>query len=83
MPNQPKNPTDKNRFDTVKTIAITGASRGIGASAALALAAPGKRLVLMARSEDKLNQVKAAVERRGGQAVVLPIDLSSREGAER
>ena len=65
-----------------QTIAITGASRGIGASAAIAIAAPGRRLVLMARSEDKLRQTKAAVEARGGQAIVLPVDLASRAGAE-
>ena len=67
---------------TVKTIAITGASRGIGASAAIAMAEPGRRLVLMARSEDKLRETQAAIEKRGGQAIVLPVDLSSREGAE-
>ena len=74
--------TVKGNVHTVKTIAITGASRGIGASAAIALASPARRLVLMARSEDKLRQTQAQVERRGGQAIVLPVDLSSRKGAE-
>ena len=74
--------TDQNEVGLVQTIAITGASRGIGASAALALARPGRRLVLMARSENKLRQIQAAVEQRGGQAIVLPVDLSSRKGAE-
>ncbi len=82
MPTNSFKNTDYGSSHTVKTIAITGASRGIGASAALALAAPGRRLVLMARSEDKLRQIKAAVEKRGGQAIVLPVDLSSRKGAE-
>jgi short-subunit dehydrogenase len=66
----------------INTVAITGASQGIGASTAIALAAPGRRLVLMARSEDKLRQTQAAVEERGGQAMILPVDLSSRGGAE-
>lgn len=68
--------------NSAKIIAITGASRGIGASAAIALSSPEHKLVLMARSEDKLRQTQAEVERRGGQAIVLPVDLSSREGAE-
>ena len=74
--------TVKDRQKSVQTIAITGASRGIGARAAVALAAPGRRLVLMARSEDKLRETQAAVEHRGGEAMVLPVDLSSRRGAE-
>lgn len=64
------------------TIAITGASRGIGASAAVALAAQGRQLVLMARSEDGLKQTQRAVEQQGARATVLPADLSSRAGAE-
>ncbi|MEC7986124.1 MAG: SDR family NAD(P)-dependent oxidoreductase [Myxococcota bacterium] len=82
MPTQSPQNIDKGRLRTLQTIAITGASRGIGASAAVALANPGRRLVLMARSEDKLRQTHAAVEERGGQATILPVDLSSREGAE-
>ena len=66
----------------MQTIAITGASRGIGASAAIAIAAPGRRIVLMARSEEKLRETQIAVEAQGGQAIVLPVDLASRAGAE-
>lgn len=65
-----------------KTIVITGASRGIGARAAVALAAPGRHLVLMARSEAGLQQTQAAVQKKGARATVLPVDLSSRAGAE-
>ena len=72
----------KSCSNIMQTIAITGASRGIGASAAVALAEPGRRLVLMARSEDKLRETQRAVEQRGGEAIVLLVDLSSREGAE-
>ena len=75
--------TNKGRTVLVKTIAITGASRGIGASAAVALAAPGRRLILMARSEDKLRDTQSAVENKGGEAIIVPVDLSSREGAEK
>ncbi|MEL6344471.1 MAG: SDR family NAD(P)-dependent oxidoreductase [Myxococcota bacterium] len=64
-----------------QTIAITGASRGIGASAAIALAAPGRRLILLARSIDGLRRTRQAVLDRGGDAVILSVDLSSRDGA--
>ena len=70
------------RHRPARTIAITGASRGIGASAAVALSAPGRELMLMARSEDGLKQTQRAVEQQGARATVLPVDLSSRAGAE-
>lgn len=57
-----------------KGILITGASRGLGAVCARALAEQGARLVLMARSRDKLEAVRAACafpERHR----VCPVDL--------
>ena len=83
MPIPKPESSNKGRTVLVKTIAITGASRGIGASAAVALAVPGRRLILMARSEDKLRDTQSAVENKGGEAIILPVDLSSREGAEK
>ncbi|MEC8425198.1 MAG: SDR family oxidoreductase, partial [Myxococcota bacterium] len=72
----------RRRHPPPRTIAITGASRGIGASAAVALAAPARRLVLMARTEAGLRETQRAVEAQGARATVLPVDLSSRDGAE-
>jgi|GEM_PF-10181 Dehydrogenases with different specificities (related to short-chain alcohol dehydrogenases) len=59
---------------------ITGASRGIGKAIALELAASGVKLALTARSADALEEVAVAVGRKGGQAVVLPYDLSDFAG---
>jgi len=59
-----------------KTAVITGASRGIGRSTALTLAAEGMKLVLIARDEDALQKVS---EEAGGQTI-LPFDFSKPEG---
>lgn len=59
---------------------ITGASRGIGKAIALELAESGVKLALTARSAGALEEVATAVGRKGGQAVVLPYDLSDFAG---
>ncbi len=54
-----------------KPIIITGASSGIGAAAAIACARAGMPVALFARSQDKLEQVKAQIERQGGSAIAV------------
>jgi short-subunit dehydrogenase len=58
-----------------KTIWITGASSGIGEALAIACAKQGAKLILSARNEDKLQQVKALLT-NAEQHIVLPLDLS-------
>ena len=64
----------------VKEILDTGASSGIGMELARQLAGPGKRLWLVARSEDKLRVLAGEIQEKGGAAEVLPLDLSDIEG---
>ncbi|EKU99826.1 short-chain dehydrogenase of unknown substrate specificity [Leptolyngbya sp. PCC 7375] len=58
-----------------KTVLITGASYGIGECLAESLADTGAHLLLVARTAEKLRQVRQRVEAKGGRADVLPCDL--------
>lgn len=66
-----------------KTALITGASNGIGYELAKLFARDGYNLVLVARSADKLNEVKGELEKRGGISVrVIAKDLSDPNSPE-
>ncbi len=54
---------------------VTGASRGIGAATAEALAAAGARVVLAARDGDALDAVAARIRDAGGEATAVPTDV--------
>lgn len=64
---------------TAQTIVITGASRGIGAASALALAAPGVQLFLAARDKAGLERVAAGARALGADAYPIVCDVT-REG---
>ncbi|MCM8556357.1 SDR family NAD(P)-dependent oxidoreductase [Sphingomicrobium sediminis] len=58
-----------------KTALVTGASRGIGAAIAEAIAANGAHVILVARSADDLEKVEERIHEAGGTATIAPIDL--------
>ena len=58
---------------------VTGASRGIGAGIAKCLAEEGAKVALAARTEAGLAGVARAIEGMGGQAMVVPTDVSVEE----
>jgi len=60
-----------------KVAIVTGASRGIGKSIALALGRAGAKLALVARNEADLDSVRAAIEAAGAAALSIPADLRS------
>ena len=63
------------RFDG-EGVVVTGAGTGIGRSAAEALAELGATAVLVARTQTKLDEVKASIERSGGKAEAFAADVS-------
>ena len=67
-----------------RLIAITGASRGIGRAAALALAAQGAHVIAIARSQQALEDLDDEVQKAGHNALTLvPLDLKDGDGLDR
>ena len=65
-------------FDLGKKIAlVTGASQGIGRVVARRLAERGARVVLAARSVDKLESLAEEIRGTGGEALPLALDISA------
>ena len=62
-----------------KLALVTGASRGIGAATAEALAAAGAHVILVARSTKALEEVEDKIHQAGGSATIAPLDLTQGE----
>ena len=62
---------------------VTGASKGIGAATATALAAAGAHVILTARDAKTLESVEESIYAAGGSATIAPVDLADPEGAAR
>jgi NAD(P)-dependent dehydrogenase (short-subunit alcohol dehydrogenase family) len=66
-------------FDLTDRVAIvTGSSRGIGRSIVETLAALGARVVVSSRKADACEAVAAGIRERGGEALVVPCNMSDR-----
>ena len=59
-----------------KVILVTGASSGIGLTISNKLADAGAHVLLVARTQETLEEVKADIESRGGKASIFPCDLN-------
>jgi NAD(P)-dependent dehydrogenase (short-subunit alcohol dehydrogenase family) len=62
---------------------ITGASRGIGRAAALALAKAGAHVILVARTVGGLEEVDDEIQKLGGTATLVPMNLRDGEAIDR
>jgi NAD(P)-dependent dehydrogenase (short-subunit alcohol dehydrogenase family) len=65
------------------SIVVTGASRGLGAALARALAEAGARLVLVARDPAALEEVAAGIRAKGGEAHAIAADVADAGSAAR
>ena len=63
----------------LETAVITGASSGVGKSLAIQLSDAGYKVVLAARSENKLNAIAEEIQTKGGNCLVVPTDVSQPE----
>jgi NAD(P)-dependent dehydrogenase (short-subunit alcohol dehydrogenase family) len=62
---------------------VTGASRGIGAATALALAKAGAHVVALARTVGGLEELDDAIKAAGGSATLVPLNITDGEGLAR
>ena len=70
--------TDSNALQG-KLALVTGASRGIGAATAEALATAGAHVILVARSVSALEEIEERIHEAGGTATIAPLDLTEGE----
>ncbi len=66
-----------------KIALVTGASRGIGAATAQALAAEGAHVIITARTAKDLEAVEDAIFAAGGSATIAPLDLTDGDSISR
>src|SRR5437868_10489869 len=62
-----------------RTAVVTGASRGIGAATAEALADAGAHVILVARTASALEEIEERIHEAGGKATIAPLDLTDGE----
>jgi NAD(P)-dependent dehydrogenase (short-subunit alcohol dehydrogenase family) len=73
----------KNPFDLTGQVAVvTGSSRGIGRSAAETMASLGAKVVISSRKADACEAVAAGIKKDGGEAIVIPCNISRKEEIE-
>ncbi len=80
----PEAMTERNLRDALqdRIVVVTGASSGIGRATAQLLARHGAHVILVSRTEEKLEELKAEIEREGGQAFVYAADLSDLDACD-
>ncbi|MEM7779088.1 MAG: SDR family NAD(P)-dependent oxidoreductase [Pseudomonadota bacterium] len=66
-----------------RTALVTGASQGIGAATALALAEAGAHVILVARKVKALEAVEDQIHAAGGTSTIAPVDLTEKDGVAR
>jgi NAD(P)-dependent dehydrogenase (short-subunit alcohol dehydrogenase family) len=71
------------RFDLTERVAIVaGGSGGVGVRTCGALAGVGARVAIVGRSHERLDQARTAVEKAGGEALVIAGDMADKAAAD-
>ncbi|MCF1598903.1 SDR family oxidoreductase, partial [Streptomyces muensis] len=65
-----------------RAVVVTGASGGVGRAAALAFAARGDRVALLARGREGLAAAADEVQRAGGEALVVTVDMADAKAVD-
>ncbi|MBV9572380.1 MAG: SDR family NAD(P)-dependent oxidoreductase [Alphaproteobacteria bacterium] len=71
-----------NNSTSERIVLVTGASRGIGRAAAIALAKGGDHVVLVARTVGGLEEADDEIRKGGGSATLVPLDLTNYSGID-
>jgi NAD(P)-dependent dehydrogenase (short-subunit alcohol dehydrogenase family) len=66
-----------------RVVLVTGASRGIGRAAALALARQGAHVIALARTQGALEALDDDIRAAGGAATLVPLDLADHDALDR
>ena len=67
---------------TGRVTLVTGASRGIGYTASLALAEAGSHVIAIARTQGGLEDLDDAIKSKGGECTLVPMDLKNHDGID-
>ena len=67
---------------TGRVTLVTGASRGIGYAASLALAEAGSHVIAIARTQGGLEDLDDAIKSKGGECTLVPMDLKNHDGID-
>ena len=79
----PRSMVESRHWLSGRLAVVTGASRGIGAATAEAMAAAGAHVVLAARDREALDEIAARIRDSGGEATPAPTDVSKAGDVER
>ena len=71
-----------NKFLEGRVTLVTGASRGIGYQAALALARAGSHIIATARTQGGLEDLDDAIKAEDGECTLVPMDLKNGDGID-
>ncbi len=66
-----------------RVVVVTGASAGVGRAVARAFGQQGAKVGLIARTKEALDDAAREIERAGGEALVLPLDVADAEAVEK